>query len=150
MKKQTQYQPWRSSQGFTLVELMVVVLILGLLAGLVAPRLFGRVGQSKQAVAQTQIELLGVALDNYSLDVGQYPTSEQGLQALQINPQVDGWGGPYLKKEIPVDPWGNGYVYVSPGEHGPYDLISHGADRAPGGDGENVDIVNWKTHRRAR
>jgi len=138
------------NRGFTLIELLVVVLILGLIAGLVAPRLFGRVSQSKQTVAQTQIELLGVALDNYNLDVGQYPTSEQGLQALQVDPQIENWGGPYLKKELPVDPWGNPYIYTSPGEHGAYDLVSHGADRVPGGEGDNVDIVNWKAYKRAR
>lgn len=136
--------------GFTLIELLVVVMIIGLLAGLVAPRIFGRIGKSKQSVAQAQIEMLGVALDNYSLDVGQYPTTEQGLQSLQVNPNVEGWDGPYLKKEVPVDPWGNPYQYKSPGEHAAYDIVSQGADRSPGGEGENTDIVSWKSHRRTR
>ncbi len=141
----------KSRQGFTLIELLVVMMIIGLLAGLVAPRILGRVDRSKQSVAQAQIEMLGVALDNYSLDVGQYPTTEQGLQSLQVNPNLDGWDGPYLKKkEIPLDPWGGPYIYTSPGEHGPYDLMSHGADQAPGGEGDNADIVSWKSHGRTR
>src|SRR3972149_10359669 len=96
----------RRPRAFTLIELMVVIVILGLLAGLVGPRLFGRVGKSKQAAAQAQMELFGVALDNYRLDVGQYPTTEMGLAALQINPGLDGWEGPYLKKEVPTGPGG--------------------------------------------
>jgi general secretion pathway protein G len=148
MSSVTKYERLSSNQGFTLIELLVVMVIIGMLAGLVGPRLFGRVGKSKQAVAQAQIEMLGVALDNYSLDVGQYPTSEQGLQALQVNPNIEGWSGPYLKKEVPLDPWNNPYVYASPGDHGEFDLVSHGADRAPGGEGESSDIVSWKSHRR--
>jgi general secretion pathway protein G len=123
---------------------MVVVVIIGLLAALVGPRLFGRVAKSKQSAAQAQIELFGVALDNFRLDVGKYPTSDAGLQALQANPGLDGWDGPYLKKDVPVDPWGHAYVYKAPGEHGEYDLISFGADGAPGGDGEDADIVSWQ------
>lgn len=134
----------RHPKGFTLIELLVVVIIIGLLAALVGPRLFGRVGKSKQAAAQAQIELFGVALDNLRLDVGRYPTTEEGLEALQTNPGLDGWDGPYLKKEIPLDPWGRFYVYKVPGEHGEYDLISYGADGTPGGDGENADLVSWK------
>lgn len=134
----------RHPKGFTLIELLVVVIIIGLLAALVGPRLFGRVGKSKQAAAQAQIELFGVALDNFRLDVGRYPTTEEGLQALQTNPGLDDWDGPYLKKEIPLDPWGRPYVYKSPGEHGEYDLISYGADGAPGGEGENADLVSWQ------
>ena len=132
-----------------MIELVVVVIIIGLLAALVGPRLFGRVGKSKQAAAQAQIELFGVALDNYRLDVGKYPTTETGLQALQSNSGVDGWDGPYLKKEVPLDPWGNAYVYRSPGEHGDYDLISYGADKAPGGEGEDADIVSWQVLKKA-
>ena len=134
----------RNPQGFTLIELLVVVVIIGMLAALVGPRLFGRVGKSRQAAAQAQIELFGVALDNYRLDVGQYPTTEAGLQALQKNPGTESWDGPYLKKEVPADPWGRPYLYKYPGEHGEYDLISHGADGAPGGEGENADIVSWQ------
>lgn len=139
-----------SERGFTLIELLVVVIIIGLLAALVGPRLFGRVGKSKQAAAQAQIELFGVALDNFRLDVGRYPTTEEGLQALQANPGHDGWDGPYLKKEIPLDPWGRPYIYRSPGEHGEYDLVSYGADGAPGGEGENADIVSWQVLKKTR
>jgi len=133
----------RSPGGFTLIELLVVVIILGLLAALVGPRLFGRVGRSKQAAAQVQIELFGAALDQFRLDVGRYPTTAEGLEALRANPNLTGWDGPYLKKDLPPDPWGNPYHYRSPGEHGEYDLWSYGADGAPGGEGESQDIVSW-------
>ncbi len=135
----------RDTRGFTLIEMIVVVIILGLLAGLVAPRLFGRVGQSKQVAARAQIELLGAALDQYSLDTGSYPPSTVGLDALVRNPNVTGWNGPYLKKEaVPLDPWGNPYNYkCCPGDHGEYDLWSEGADGKPGGDGENADVTSW-------
>ncbi len=132
-------------RGFTLIELLVVIIILGLLAALVGPRLFGRVGQSKQAVAKAQIELLGAGLDQYRLDVGSYPASGQGLDALVRNPGSSNWNGPYLKKPaVPTDPWGNPYHYkCCPGDHGDYDLWSYGADGAPGGDGESADITSW-------
>jgi general secretion pathway protein G len=137
--------------GFTLIELLIVVIILGILAGLVGPRLFGRVGQSKQAAARVQIELLGTALDQFKLDVGRYPTTQEGLQALQQNPgNVPGWEGPYLKRDVPRDPWGNPYQYRSPGEHGEYDLASLGADAAPGGDGEAADVTSWSTEGRSQ
>ncbi|PYO12930.1 MAG: type II secretion system protein GspG, partial [Candidatus Rokuibacteriota bacterium] len=131
-------------RGFTLIELLVVIIVLGLLVGLVGPRLFGRVGQSKQAAARAQIELLGAALDQYRLDIGSYPNSGQGLDALQRNPNVNNWNGPYLKKAVPKDPWGNQYKYrCCPGQNGEYDLWSEGADGAPGGEGENADITSW-------
>ncbi len=131
-------------RGFTLIELLVVVIILGLLAALVGPRFFGRVGQSKQAAARVQIELLGAALDQFKLDTGRYPATQEGLQALQVNPgNVAGWEGPYLKKDVPRDPWGNGYQYKSPGDHGEYDLWSYGSDNTPGGEGEAADIMSW-------
>jgi len=130
--------------GFTLIELLVVIIVLGLLVGLVGPRLFGRVGQSKQAAARAQIELLGAALDQYRLDVGAYPNSGQGLDALQRNPNAPNWSGPYLKKAVPKDPWGNQYKYrCCPGQNGEYDLWSEGGDGAPGGEGENADITSW-------
>jgi general secretion pathway protein G len=133
-------------EGFTLIELMIVLFILGLLAALVAPRLMGRVGKAKQKTAQAQMQLLGTALDLFHLDVGRYPTTEEGLNVLKEKPNnVPGWGGPYLDKNIPNDPWGRPYAYKSPGEHGLYDLSSLGADGAPGGDGENQDINNWQS-----
>jgi general secretion pathway protein G len=134
----------KERKGFTLIELLVVITILGLLALLVAPRMLGRVGPAKQKAAQTQIELFGTALDTFRLDVGRYPTTSEGLQALRTNPGIEGWNGPYLQKEIPLDPWVNPYIYTSPGNHGEYDLISLGADKIQGGEGENQDIVSWK------
>jgi len=136
----------REQRGFTLIELLVVIIVLGLLVGLVGPRLFGRVGQSKQAAARAQIELLGAALDQYRLDVGSYPQGGQGLDALQRNPNSPNWNGPYLKKAVPKDPWGNAYKYrCCPGQNAEYDLWSEGADGAPGGDGENADVVSWES-----
>ena len=132
--------------GFTLIELLVVVVIIGLLAGLVAPRYFGQVGKSNTTIARTQIEQLGKALDTYRLDVGSYPTSEQGLQALVAKPDgVDRWAGPYLQKQVPADPWGRAYRYKSPGDHNDYDLSSYGSDGQPGGSGEAQDVNSWET-----
>jgi general secretion pathway protein G len=138
----------RSERGFTLIELLVVVIILGLLAALVGPRFFGRVGQAKQAAAKVQIESLGTALDQFKLDTSRYPTTQEGLQALDANPgNLAGWEGPYLKKNVPPDPWGHPYEYKSPGDHGEYDLWSNGADSAPGGEGEAVDVTSWSSGR---
>jgi len=133
-------------RGFTLIELMVVMIILGLLAALVVPRMFTRIGEARQKAAHAQIELLGTALDSFYLDVGRYPTTSEGLEVLIIQASgVDGWNGPYLKKnEIPDDPWNHPYHYESPGKHGDYDLFSYGADNAEGGDGDNEDITSWK------
>ena len=134
----------KNSEGFTLIELMVVLVILGLLAALVAPRVLNRLGQSKQKIAKTQIEMLSSALDQFKLDTGRYPTTEEGLEALVKDPGIPGWNGPYLKKnKIPKDPWGRDFVYKCPGEHGEYDLYSLGADGKPGGEGENADITSW-------
>jgi general secretion pathway protein G len=130
--------------GFTLIELLVVVVIIGLLAGLVAPRYFGQVGKSNVNIARAQIDSLGKALDQYRLDVGAYPTTDQGLQALVVKPDgVDRWQGPYLQKQVPPDPWSRPYRYKSPGDHSDYDLYSYGADGQPGGSGENVDVTSW-------
>ncbi|MCX5889986.1 MAG: type II secretion system major pseudopilin GspG [Deltaproteobacteria bacterium] len=138
-------KPHRSA-GFTLIELMIVLFILGLLAALVAPRLMGRVGKAKQKTAQAQIQMLATALDLYHLDVGRYPTDEEGLKSLYLKPEsLPSWSGPYLDKAVPKDPWARDYVYKYPGEHGPYDLYSLGADGQPGGEGENADITNWET-----
>ncbi len=131
-------------RGFTLIELLVVMVILGLLAALVGPRLFGHVGAANQKAAKTQIEMLGQALDAFRLDIGRYPSTSEGLNALVTNPGVEGWNGPYLKKGLPNDPWKRPYQYQSPGEHGDYDLLSYGADGALGGEGENKDINSWE------
>ena len=132
-------------RGFTLIELLVVVVIIGLLAGLVAPRYFGQVGKSNVSIARAQIDSLGKALDTYRLDIGAYPTTEQGLQALITKPDgVDRWAGPYLQKQVPPDPWARPYHYKAPGDHGDYDLYSYGADGQPGGSGENIDVNNWE------
>jgi len=134
-----------SVRGFTLIELLVVVVIIGLLAGIVAPRYFGQIGKSNVNIARAQLDSLGKALDSYRLDVGSYPTTEQGLQALVVKPEgVDRWQGPYLQKQIPPDPWSRPYHFKSPGDHGDYDLYSYGADGQPGGTGENVDINSWE------
>ena len=134
----------RDSKGFTLIELLVVMVIVGLLAALVAPKLFPKLGKGKQAAAKAQIELLGQALDQMRLDVGRYPTTQEGLNALVTNPGIPNWDGPYLKKALPNDPWGRPYVYQSPGSHGEYDLYSYGRDGSPGGEGEDADIVSWQ------
>ena len=134
----------RGDRGFTLIELLIVMVILGLLAALVAPKMFQKVGTSKIKAAKAQIALLGTALDAYRLDVGRYPTTEQGLSALRVNPGFDTWDGPYLPKDVPKDPWGRDYVYRCPGQHGDYDLYSLGADGREGGEGENADVASWQ------
>jgi general secretion pathway protein G len=140
----------RSVRGFTLIELLVVLIVIGMLAGLVAPQILGRVSEAKTTTARTQIEMLGLALDNYRLDNGAYPTSEQGLAALQEKPAREplpaNWRGPYLKKAIPLDPWGKPFEYASPGAHNPagYDLWSPGRDGKPGGEGDEADVTSWQ------
>lgn len=131
--------------GFTLLELLVVMVIIGLLAGFVAPRYFAQVGKSQVKVARAQVDALDKALDQFRLDVGRYPTSEEGLQALQVAPSGEPkWAGPYLKKGVPDDPWGRPYVYQQPGTHGEdFDLLSYGKDGRPGGTGEDADITSW-------
>ena len=136
--------------GFTMIEILVVIIVLGMLAALVGPRILGRVSEAKGAAARTQIELLGLALDSYRLDNGSYPTSEQGLTALNEKPAREplpqNWRGPYLRKAIPADPWGRAYVYRSPGEANPsgYDLLTLGRDGQPGGNEEDADVTSWK------
>ncbi len=133
------------AQGFTLIELLVVVIIIGLLASLVAPKFFGKLGASRQKTAKAQIELLGNALDEFRLDNGRYPTTDEGLDALRKKPAgLNNWAGPYLPKPVPKDPWGHDYVYRCPGEHGDYDLFSYGRDGQEGGEGEDADIVSWE------
>jgi len=134
----------QKSRGFTLIELLVVMVIIGLLAALVGPKLFPKLGKGKQAAAKAQIELLGQALDQMRLDVGRYPTSQEGLGALTTNPGIDNWDGPYLKKALPNDPWGRPYLYQCPGSHGEYDLFSYGRDGVQGGEGEDKDVTSWE------
>jgi general secretion pathway protein G len=134
----------RDKAGFTLIELLVVMAILALLAALVGPKLFPKLGKGKQSAAKAQIELIGQALDQLRLDVGRYPTTQEGLNALTVNPGVDNWEGPYLKKALPPDPWGRQYQYVCPGTHQEYDLFSYGRDGSPGGEGEDKDITSWE------
>ncbi|HLP97438.1 MAG TPA: type II secretion system major pseudopilin GspG [Sideroxyarcus sp.] len=130
--------------GFTLLELLVVMVIIGLLAGYVGPRYFSQIGKSEVKVARAQADALGKALDQYRLDTAHYPRMEDGLAALVTRPSGETrWDGPYLKKAVPLDPWGNPYVYIAPGEHGDYDLISYGKNGRPGGEGEDADITNW-------
>ncbi|MDO9007097.1 MAG: type II secretion system major pseudopilin GspG [Thiobacillus sp.] len=130
--------------GFTLLELLVVLVILGLLAGYVAPKYFAQVGKSEVKTAAAQIVALEKALDQYRIDTSRYPSTEQGLAALNTKPADEPrWDGPYLKKTVPNDPWGKPYQYRTPGEHGEIDLFSYGRDGVPGGTGNDADINNW-------
>jgi len=132
-------------RGFTLLELLVVMVIIGLLVGYVAPMYFKQVGKSEVKVARAQIESFGKALDQYRLDTGHYPTTEQGLQALVVKPADEPrWDGPYLKKGVPLDPWGSAYTFKRPGIKGEYDIVSFGKDGVPGGTGEDADIGSWE------
>jgi general secretion pathway protein G len=132
-------------RGFNLLELLVVLVIIGILVSYVAPRYFGQVGKSEVKAARAQINSLEKALDQYRLDLGRYPSNEEGLAALNTAPGGGNarWQGPYLKKAVPADPWGQAYQYRFPGEHGELDLYSFGADSKPGGEGEAADIGNW-------
>jgi general secretion pathway protein G len=135
----------RRHSGFTLLELLVVMVIIGLLVGYVGPKYFSQIGKSEVKAARAQMDALGKALDQFRLDVGHYPSTEQGLTALVERPANEAkWSGPYLTKAVPRDPWGNAYVFVMPGEHGDYDLLSYGKDGKPGGDGEAAEITNWQ------
>ena len=135
----------KSERGITLIELLVVMVILALFATLVGGRLFKQVDKGKQIQAKTQIGDFGTVLDAFHLDVGRYPTTEEGLNALQVKPaNAENWDGPYLKKDVPLDPWNHPYHYTQPGMHGDYDLVSLGGDGAVGGEGAAADIVSWK------
>ncbi|MEK9629117.1 MAG: type II secretion system major pseudopilin GspG [Nitrospinota bacterium] len=135
MKEKFKISKVLNQKGFSLIEILVVMVIIAMIAGAVAPKLFGRVDKARQQDAQAQIELLGQALDLYRLEKHKYPTSDEGLEAIKS----------YLKKDVPKDPWGNDYIYESPGKDGRgYDLISYGADNAEGGEGTDMDIVSWK------
>jgi general secretion pathway protein G len=142
--------PRHPRRGFTLIEILVVIVILGVLATLVAPNVFSNVGTAKDATARSQIEMLGAALDAYRLDNGRYPTTEQGLAALwqapMSEPRPANWRGPYLRKAVPLDPWRAAYIYRSPAQEsrGGFDLLSYGADAKPGGSGEDADVTSWQ------
>jgi general secretion pathway protein G len=138
----------RQTRGFTLIELLVVLLILGMIAGLAGPQVMNYLGESKAKTAKLQIEEFGSSLDLYKLDMGRYPDSQEGLQGLVQAPAgqgADRWRGPYLKKKnVPKDPWNHPYQYSAPGKHGPYDIVSLGADSREGGEGDNKDIASWE------
>ena len=135
----------RHEGGFTLVEILVVITIIGLIMGLVGPRVLNYLSESKAKAAKIQIDSFGSALDLFYLDAGRYPTSSEGLAALTVRPAgAAAWNGPYLKgAAVPNDPWGHGYVYRAPGEHGAYDIVSYGADGQEGGTGSAADVVSW-------
>lgn len=134
-----------TEDGYTLLELLVVLAIIGLLVGFVAPKMIGYLGRAKSDAAKVQLHNVATALDLYRLDIGEYPTEGQGLRALLENPGgLSGWSGPYLQKESGLlDPWGQAFVYKRPGQHGDYDLLSYGADKQPGGDGDDADVTSW-------
>lgn len=132
------------ARGFTLLELMVVMVIIGMLAAYVAPRYFTQVGKSEARVARAQIDAFEKALDQYRADTSRYPSTDQGLAALMKAPTGESrWDGPYLKRQVPLDPWGRPYQYKAPGEHGDVDIFSLGRDGQPGGSGDSADIGNW-------
>ena len=136
----------KRDQGFSLIELIVVLVILGLLAAVVAPRIYDKLAKGKEQIARIQIKELEGALQLFSFDLGRFPTTAEGMEALVRNPgNLEAWKGPYLSKsEVPLDPWGKPYVYRCPGQHGDFEIFSYGPDGVEGGEGENGDIVNWR------
>ena len=141
MYKQAPHQ--RKVLGFTLLELLVVIVIIGLLAAYVGPKYFAQLGKSEVTAAKAQIEALDRAVDTFRLDVGRFPANEEGLAALNTKPaNADKWNGPYLKKDVPLDPWGHPYVYKIPGNKGDFEILSYGKDGQPGGVGDDADISN--------
>ncbi len=139
------FQPFKKNEkGFTLIEIIVVMVMIVLLASLVGPKLFPKLGKGKQSAAKAQISMIEQALDHFRLDVGRYPTTQEGLKALVENPGSPKWEGSYLKKGLPMDPWDQPYQYIAPGKNGEYDLFSYGRDGKQDGEGEDADVVNWK------
>lgn len=136
---------YKAKGGFTLMELLIVLVIIGLLAALVGPTLYQRIKPAKQSAARAQIENFATALDGFYIDNGRYPTIQEGLKVLRTKPEgLEKWNGPYLKKEIPIDPWGNPYQYRAPGRSGGYEIVSYGADGREGGEVEDQDINSWE------
>lgn len=136
----------KKQNGFTMMELLIVLVIIGLLAALVGPTLYKQISPAKASVASAQIENFMSALDAYFIDTGTFPSNQQGLSALREKPSsVSSWNGPYLKKELPKDPWGNPYVYKSPGRNGGYEIMSYGSDGAAGGQDDARDITSWES-----
>jgi len=144
MKKIPGEQSRSNEKGFTLIEIIVVMVMIVLLASLVGPKLFPKLGKGKQSAAKAQISLIEQALDQFRLDVGRYPTTQEGLNALVTNPGVSKWEGSYLRKGLPADPWDRPYQYTCPGSNGEFDLFSYGRDGKPDGEGEDADVVSWK------
>jgi general secretion pathway protein G len=139
----------KKNDGFTLVELLVVLAIMAMLVSLVGPALFKHLSPAKRSVAKAQMENFSSALDSFYMDAGRYPTGAEGLDALRIKPSgVLKWNGPYLKKDIPIDPWGNQYIYRMPGKNGEYEIISLGADGKEGGSDDNSDIYSWESEKK--
>ncbi|MBF0542724.1 MAG: type II secretion system major pseudopilin GspG [Nitrospirae bacterium] len=135
----------KNDLGMSLIEISIVLLIMGMVAAIIGPQLFGKVGQAKIKTTKAQISDFETALDMYRLDMGRYPTTSEGLKALREQPSgSSNWKGPYFKKDIPKDPWDHDYQYTSPGSHGDYDILSYGADGVIGGDKENKDITSWE------
>ena len=135
----------KTQSGITLIELLVVMVIIAMFATIVGQRLFRNVEKARQTTAKAQISEFESVLDAFKLDTGRYPTTEEGLQSLRARPgSLERWDGPYLRKDVPLDPWQHPYVYRFPGQHGDYDLYSLGADAQEGGDGENADVTSWK------
>jgi general secretion pathway protein G len=138
-------QRGRQAAGFTLMELLLVLVIVGLLAAVVGPTLYQRIKPAKETAVRVQIENFATALDNFMVDLGRYPTMQEGLAVLRTQPgNLEKWNGPYLKKEMPNDPWGTPYTYRTPGRSGGYEIVSYGADGREGGEGENADINSWE------